>query len=128
MKLKLTIQGKEYEIEIEQIDREKTKIKIGDKEFLFEEKKGNKEKTLVPQTSLPKRNFSKKEIKAPIAGTISEIFIKKGDFIKKGTKVILLSAMKMENEIISESEGNVKEIMVKINQKVKEGETLIVLD
>jgi len=126
MKLKLKIKGKECEVEILEEGEDKVKIKMGEKEFIFgkEEKKG----ISLIQTSIPKRNFSKKEIKAPIAGVISEIFVKEGDFVKREQKILFLSTMKMENEIISDFDGKVKEILVKKNQEVKEEETLIVLD
>ena len=126
MKLKVKIQGKEYEVEIEETARDKTRIKVGEKEFLFEEKKDKK--TEVAKTSLPKRDFKKKEIQAPIAGTVSGVFVKEGDFIKRGQKVLLLSAMKMENEIISDFKGKVKNVLVKKEQKVKEQDILIVLE
>jgi len=126
MKLKLKIKGKECEVEILEEGEDKVKIRIGEKEFIFgkEEKKG----IFLIQTSIPKRDFSKKEIKTPIAGVISEIFVKEGDFVKGEQKILFLSTMKMENEIISDFDGKVKEILVKKNQEVKEGETLIVLD
>lgn len=126
MKLKLKIKGKECEVEILEEGEDKVKIKMGEKEFIFgkEEKKG----VFLIQTSIPKRNFSKKEIKAPIVGVISEIFVKEGDFVKREQKILFLSTMKMENEIISDFDGKVKEILVKKNQEVKEGETLIVLE
>ncbi|TET84335.1 MAG: acetyl-CoA carboxylase biotin carboxyl carrier protein subunit [Candidatus Nealsonbacteria bacterium] len=126
MKLKLKIKGKECEVEILEEGEDKVKIKMGEKEFIFgkEEKKG----ISLIQTSIPKRNFSKKEIKAPIAGVISEIFVKEGDFVKREQKILFLSTMKMENEIISDFDGKVKEILVKKNQEVKEEETLIVLE
>lgn len=124
MKLKLNIKGKPYDIEISE-EEDKVKIKVGGKEFFFGKKE--KEEISIVKTVLPKRDFSKKELLSPIAGTISEIFAKEGDFVKREQKVLLISTMKMENEIVSDFEGRVKEILVKKNQKVKEGETLIVL-
>ena len=126
MELKFKIKGKEWKVEILEEGEDKVKIKVGEKEFIFgkEEKKG----ISLIQTSIPKRDFSKKEIKAPIAGIVSEIFIKEGDFVKREQKIFFLSTMKMENEIISDFDGKVKEILVKKNQEVKEGEILIILD
>jgi biotin carboxyl carrier protein len=126
MKLKFKIKGKEWKVEISEEGEDKVKIKVGEKEFLFgkEEKKG----ISLIQTSIPKRDFSKKEIKAPIAGVISEIFVKEGDFVKREQKIFFLSTMKMENEIISDFDGKVKEVLVKKNQEVKERETLIILE
>ncbi|GAH94111.1 unnamed protein product [marine sediment metagenome] len=127
MKLKLNIKGKEYTVEIQETDRDTVKIRVQGEEFVFKQKK-EEEKVLVAKSSLPKRDFKEKRIKAPIAGIISEVFVKERDVIKKGKKVILLSAMKMENEIISDFEGRVKKVSVKKDQKVKEGDILIVLE
>jgi len=123
MKLKLKIKGKEYEIEILETGENQIKIKVGEKEFFF----GEKEEISIAKTVLPKRDFSKKEIISPIAGTISEIFVKEGDFVKRDQKALLISAMKMENEIVSDFEGRVKEVLVKKNQEVKEGDILVIL-
>ena len=125
-KLKLKINGKEYDVEILKENANKIKIKVNDKDFVFE--KQEKEQISIAKTSIPKRDFSKKEIKTPITGEVSEIFIKVGDFVKKDQKLILLSAMKMENEIISSSEGKVKKILVSKNQKVNGNEILIILE
>jgi glutaconyl-CoA/methylmalonyl-CoA decarboxylase subunit gamma len=58
---------------------------------------------------------------------VSELFVNVGDIIKPGQKLLVLSAMKMENEILAEYEGKIKEIKIAKNQKVKEGEVLITL-
>lgn len=128
MELDFKIKNKNYKIKISEQGNKEVKIKVGEKEFLFAEKEKEQRKVLLPKTSLPKRNFSKKEIKAPIAGMVSEIFIQEGEFIKKGKKILLLSAMKMENEIISEFKGRVKKILVKKNQEVAGEKTLVILE
>jgi biotin carboxyl carrier protein len=69
-----------------------------------------------------------KEIKTPLSGIISEIFVKQGEEIKFGQKLIILSAMKMENDILSETRGVIKKVLVTKDQKVKEGEILIILE
>lgn len=123
MKFKIKIKDKEYQTEISEKD-DLVKIKVGGKEFDFTK---DKQKVVVAKTSFSRRDFSKKEIKAPISGTISGVFIKEGDFIKRGQKVFLLEAMKMENEIISEFEGKIEKISGQKGQKVKEGDILVEL-
>jgi biotin carboxyl carrier protein len=61
-----------------------------------------------------------------LPGTISEIFVKEGDFVKEGQKLFLLSAMKMENEILSDFEGKVKKIFVKKGENVKKDQILLI--
>lgn len=125
MRVKLNIKGKEYDVEILEEEVGKTKIKIGEKEFIFGEKR--EEEISVAKVRLPKRDFVKKEIKAPIAGRVSGLFVKEGEFVKKDQKLLILSSMKMENEIIADFEGKVKEILIKKDQEVKAGDTLIIL-
>jgi biotin carboxyl carrier protein len=125
MKLKLKLNGKMYDVEILQKNDKTVRVRVGDKKFTFKEKE---EDVRIAKASFPKRNFSKKEITAPITGEISEIFIKKGDFIEKEKKIILLSAMKMENEIISDFKGKVKKVLITKNQKVNKGDILVMLE
>ena len=129
MKLKINIKGKEYEVEIAGDGADnKVRIIIGDKKFAFDmEEKIKEEEVSVARTVMPKRDLSKKEIRASLAGVISDIFVKEDDMVESGQKILTLSAMKMENEIVSELEGKVKKISVKKGQKVKEGEILIFL-
>lgn len=125
MKFNLKIGEKNFEIEI--LEKENgTVIKVGDKEFFFKEKTVEKIKTT--KVSIPKRDLGEKKISAPISGQITEIFVKKGDFVEKGQKVLLLSAMKMENEICSDFEGRIKEIFVKKGEKVEKDQTLITIE
>jgi len=124
--MKIKIKEKVYDIEISETGEGKVKIMVNGKEFIFGEEE--KEKISVAQTTLPKRDFSKKEIRAPVAGTVSKIFVKEGEFTKKNQKILILSAMKMENEIISENDSRVKEIRVKENQQVYADDILLVLE
>ena len=128
MKFELKIKNKYYTIEVFEGEGKRMKIKVDNEEFAFKQKEGKEPKIVLSKTSFPKRNFSEKKIEAPIAGAISQIFVKEGDFIKKGKKVLLLSAMKMENEIVSDFAGRIKKILVTEEQKVKMGDTLIVAE
>ena len=128
MKLNLNIGNKKYDIELNKTNNGTINIKVDGEDFLFQETKEEKEEPLIAKPSLPKRNFSEKEIKAPISGIISEVFVKANDVIKQGEKVALLSAMKMENEIVSDFSGKIKTVLIKQEQRVKEGDLLVVLD
>ncbi|MCQ2292289.1 MAG: acetyl-CoA carboxylase biotin carboxyl carrier protein subunit [Bacteroidales bacterium] len=67
-------------------------------------------------------------LKSPLPGTILDVFVNVGDTVKAGQRVILLEAMKMENNIDSECDGVVKEIKVKRTDSVMEGDVLIVFE
>jgi len=66
-------------------------------------------------------------ILAPIPGLISRILISEGQKINAGDPLIILEAMKMENEIRSENEGFIKKIMVENGKPVEKDQPLIVI-
>jgi glutaconyl-CoA/methylmalonyl-CoA decarboxylase subunit gamma len=66
-------------------------------------------------------------VAAQIAGKVLKLRVKAGDVVKQGDVLLLLEAMKMENEIKAPADGTVQEVTVAEGQRVTEGETLIVL-
>lgn len=77
----------------------------------------------------------KKVIKAPLVGTFyeanspdAEPFVKVGDTVKRGQVLGIVEAMKLMNEIESEFDGVVKEILVKNEQVVEYGQPLFVIE
>ncbi|CRK80593.1 biotin/lipoyl-containing protein [Neobacillus massiliamazoniensis] len=68
-----------------------------------------------------------KEITAPMAGTVLNIFVENGDEIAIGREVVMIESMKMEIPIESTSEGVVKVVKVNIGDFVNEGDILIEL-
>ena len=67
-------------------------------------------------------------ISAQIAGRVLSIKVKVGDAVAKGDVLLLLEAMKMENEIKSPIDGIVKDIPVAEGARVAEGQTLVVVE
>ena len=128
MKLEIKIKGRKYTVNIARKKGRLVSIRVNQEEFIFEEKGIKKDDVVIAKTSLPKRDFSEKSITAPIAGTISEIFVKEKGVIKRGQKIVLLSSMKMENEIISKLDGTIKEILIKNGQTVKQGDVLLKIE
>ena len=66
-------------------------------------------------------------VRAPIPGLISRIMVKPGERVKKGTPVVCLDAMKLENEIPSSRNGVVLSVDVEPGQAVEKGQTLFVV-
>ena len=69
-----------------------------------------------------------KEIKAPMPGTIINILVDVGDEVLEYQEVLILEAMKMENAIPSAEAGTIKEIKVKVDDKVSTDQVLMVLE
>lgn len=66
-------------------------------------------------------------VKAPLPGVITKILVKEGQGVKKGETVLVLEAMKMENNITAEADGTVTGICVSAGDSVMEGTTLITI-
>ncbi len=73
----------------------------------------------------PKIVFEGELIKAPLPGTIHEVKVKVGDMVKTGDTVVVLEAMKMENDINSPYSGKIKRVMVKDGDRVANDEVMI---
>ena len=67
------------------------------------------------------------DIVAPMPGVIKSIEVKVGDKVKAGDVVVVLEAMKMENEISTKKAGKVKEIKVSVGQTIGMGESMVVI-
>lgn len=83
-----------------------------------------------------KRIFSQSEqggatssgtILAPMPGKVVDVKVSKGDTVRKGQAVIVVEAMKMQNELPSLIDGKVEEIAVKSGDTVESGQKLIVI-
>ena len=66
-------------------------------------------------------------VKAPIPGTVLKVNCRVGDEVKLGDSIILLEAMKMQNEIHASASGTIETISVQEGQAVMEGDTLLTI-
>ncbi|HCK98961.1 MAG TPA: acetyl-CoA carboxylase biotin carboxyl carrier protein subunit [Candidatus Marinimicrobia bacterium] len=84
--------------------------------------------TIAPTLHKPKTIFNVSTITAPLPGLILKISVKEGDIVKTGQDLIVMEAMKMENEIQTPKDGKVKSILVKEGDSVNEGDILIEME
>lgn len=68
-----------------------------------------------------------KALKAPLPGVIKDIKVAVGDQVKEGQVVLILEAMKMENEINAECDGTITAISVNKDDSVLEGTVLLTI-
>lgn len=68
------------------------------------------------------------QVEAPMPGKILGINKKVGDSVSAGDTIMILEAMKMENEIVAPEDGTVASINVAVNQSVEAGEVLATLN
>ncbi len=79
----------------------------------------------TPKPSTPAASGT--TVKTPLPGTILDVYVSEGDTVKQGQKLVLLEAMKMENEINAECDGVVKQVKVRKGDVVMEAETLVII-
>lgn len=68
------------------------------------------------------------DVKAPMPGLVLEIAVSEGQAVKKGDKILILEAMKMENSIMIPSDATIKRILVSRGQAVDRGQVLVELE
>lgn len=67
------------------------------------------------------------KVNAPMPGTVLDVKVSEGAAVKKGDILLILEAMKMENEIMSPCDGTVKQIVAAKGASVNSGDPLIVI-
>jgi biotin carboxyl carrier protein len=70
----------------------------------------------------------RQNISVPMAGKVIAVLVNEGDKIEKGQGLVIVEAMKMENEVRSPIQAEVKEVKVKTGQAVEAGELLLVVE
>lgn len=68
------------------------------------------------------------KVESPIAGKILEINVEVGQAVTEDDELIIIEAMKMENPVFGDEDGTVKEILVKVGDRVEEGQVLLVIE
>ncbi|MCP4717901.1 MAG: acetyl-CoA carboxylase biotin carboxyl carrier protein subunit [Desulfobacteraceae bacterium] len=68
------------------------------------------------------------EILSPMPGTIIEVQVNPGDEVVEGQELLVLEAMKMENPIVATTDGKIKEINVKVDDKVATKQVMLVIE
>ncbi len=66
-------------------------------------------------------------VEAPITGVIVEISVSVGEEVSDGDLLVVIESMKMENEILSEYDGTVKEILIRQNQNISQEDPMLIL-
>ena len=67
------------------------------------------------------------KVPSPLPGVIIEISVKEGQQVKQGQKVVIIEAMKMENEIPAPKDGTITEIHVHKGDTLQEGDPVVTI-
>ncbi len=116
----ITVDGKAYDVVVEEVSGEGAAVPAPAAPAAAPAPAAAK-----PAASAPVAAGTK--ITAPMPGNIIAVKSNKGDSVKKGTVLLILEAMKMENEIVAPVDGKVADIRVKKGDTVSTGDLLVVV-
>lgn len=136
---KYTIDGKEYNVVIGKVgDDNVAEVTVNGETFMVQmEKSAEPEKKVelgkpveeAPAEAAPAVGVNAANaVKAPLPGTITSIEVAVGQEVKAGDTLVVLEAMKMQNNIEAEKDGKVTAIAVKVGQAVLEDDPLVVVE
>ena len=121
----ITVKGISYEVEVEELkgkreadsaERAVQPEPVGTK--TVEEKKAAPAPATAPVDS-------SKSVTCPMPGTILKIMVKPGDVVKRGDVIVILEAMKMENELFASADEVVDSVKVTEGSTVNTGDVLV---
>ena len=136
------INGKEYSVTVKGIEGRNAEVSVNGCDYTVEmEDTSGITPAPVPAPQAPSLSEPKPEqqapapasggsgcvVHSPLPGVIISIDVKEGQAVRKGQKVAVLEAMKMENEIQAEADGTVSAILVQKGDSVLEGAEIIKL-
>lgn len=147
---KYTINGAQFDVTIDSIVGSKAKVEVNGIPFevemqgssLVEEALPTISTEATPATTTPAAPAAETPaaapaatsgpgagapVKAPLPGVVTKILVSAGQAVKKGDTVLVLEAMKMENNITAEADGSVTGICVSAGDSVMEGTTLLTI-
>ena len=128
----VTVNGIPFEVEMKQpVKAGKQKVKLSEERRVkSEEFNSSSSATNASSATTTKpaaTAASGKPVVAPLPGTINEIKVKVGDKVNAGDTVVVLEAMKMQNNIDAETSGTIASINVNKGDAVMEGDTLVTI-
>lgn len=130
----IKVNGNSYEVEVEELGVDKgaeKPIASSQPQVSAPVQQPVKETAPKEEPKIEKQEVAVSEgqevIEAPMPGNILKVMVKPGDKVKAGELLLILEAMKMENEIVAPNDGTVASINVSKGASVNVGEVLVSL-
>ncbi|MBR1716949.1 MAG: biotin/lipoyl-binding protein [Paludibacteraceae bacterium] len=139
------INGAEYKCAVEEIEAGLTNVTVNGKTYQVETEKpaapapkpvakpapaSKPAAAPAPKAEAPKPAAAPAagvQVKSPLPGSVIKVLVSEGQAVKRGDTLLTLESMKMENAIMAEQDGTVKQIAVTPGQNVMQDDLLIVL-
>jgi len=138
-KFKFTIRGNEYEVHINSFEDNVAEIDVNGSIYeveLAEQVKTTKTPKLVRskpsstnvEAKIKSDGGSLSKVEAPLPGTIFKLNVKEGDAVTKGQVIMIMEAMKMENNVLAEKDGVISKLHVTEGSSVLQGDVLVEIE
>lgn len=134
-KFKFKIRGNDYGVEIKKLEDNVAFIEVNGTPYEVEierEVKPTKTPTIVRKVvNNEVEKIAKREggashpLTAPLPGKIIEIKVAPGDIVKSGDVLLIMEAMKMENNVLADKDGVIETLKVRAGDSVLEGDVLL---
>ena len=134
---KFKINGKNYEVNIGEAEGKTLHVNVNGADYQVELENAPAAapvqaapaaQTAAPATAAaPKPAGAGVTVKSPLPGIIISVDVKEGQAVKRGQKVAVIEAMKMENEILAESDGTVTAVFARKGDSVLEGADIVTI-
>ncbi len=128
MKMRLNIDGKAHEVEVQFLDDAESPASIHRSAPLRAGIQLAANGASPPPLAGMAPSSGGNSIAAPLAGLIVQVCVQPGDAVKAGQQVLTLEAMKMATNINAPRDGRIKSVAVNKGQTVKQGEVMIELE
>jgi len=137
---KFKINGTDYNVDINEVEGQEIKLNVNGTDYNVTVDAEVKQKPVVKRPTpkaapapaaaaapAPAASGAGTKVTTPLPGTILDVFVNVGDKVNAGQRVVLLEAMKMENNIESDVAGTVTEVKCRKGDSVLEGDVLVVI-
>lgn len=139
-KFKFIIKGHEYEVDIISFDQNVVELEVNGTPYAVEVKrevKTTKTPVLVRppepkpspmESTIARAPESARAIKTPLPGIVMKILVREGDRFRRGDTLLVMEAMKMENNINADKDGRVLALKVKPGDNVLQNDVLMLVE
>ena len=140
-KYSFTIHGNRYDVQIDSVEDDLAKVNVNGTDYEVEIHEEKKKSTKTPRLVRPAAVPSASEktartappdaakgtgkVLSPLPGTVLELKVKQGDTVSRGQVLMIMEAMKMENEIRTDMAGVIQKLHVAQGESVLEGALLV---